>query len=684
MNSTCRTWLLRLHRWTGLTVGVVIVVIAVTGAAIAFRPQLEPMLNRELLTVPACIGRVPLDTLTANAVAAHPGATLDYLRLLAGDDAEPRLPAAMVRFTDQTMVYLNPCTGAVLGQRHRYGGMLGTIEQIHRFRFMPHGSLLTGACALLFGGLLIVGGLCLWLPAALGGIRGALRFNARLRGPARTISQHKTVGLYASAIVLASVLTGLPQALNWYKAGLYALTGSAQPARHALSAEPGGAPRLTLEALWERAHKLVPRPQEVLIHYPDRQRAAVNMYLIARGAPHVNARTMLQLDAYSGKVLGFTPYAASSAGHKLYFWTLSLHTGHIGGPAGQLLLMLGALSVPVLAYTGIGGYLRRRRHASTAGRMTVRVARKTTEAQGICSFELVDLAGGVLPRFCAGAHLDVYLRDGSTRQYSLCNDPRETHRYLICVQREANSRGGSRALHDELRQGQRIDIGAPKARFALDPGAGRSLLIAGGIGITPLISMAEQLARTGADFTLHYCTRSMQRTAFLARLRSAPFAERVLFHFSDGPPGQLADFAQLLKGPAPDTHLYVCGPTGFLNVVCDTARAAGWSAAQLHKEYFSAESRKSDADTAFDIKLAASGKVLHVPSDRSALEVMCAAGIDIARSCEQGVCGTCLTRVLAGVPEHRDLYQTDAERNSNTQFTPCCSRARGPVLVLDL
>jgi vanillate O-demethylase ferredoxin subunit len=681
MNSPLRSWLLPLHRWTGMTVGLVVAVMALTGAGIVFRPQLEPLANRELLTVPACIGRASVDTLAANAGARRPGATADYIRLSSGDDTAPNLPAAAVHFTDDRLVYLDPCTGAVTGERDRWGGVLGTIEQVHRFRFMAGGPAVSGTFALLFGIVLVIGGLYLWLPASLRGLRHAVRFNGRLHGPARTISLHKTAGLYAAAVVLASVITGLPGAFGWYKHALYALAGSPQPAPPRIEA-PHGA-RLPLERLRERADKLVPHAQEMLMHFPLRAGDAVEMYLIARDAPHPNARTMLYFDPYDGKVLRFTPYAASSAGHKLYFWFLSLHTGRIGGPFWPLVLVSGALTVPLLAWTGVSSWLRRRRRRRQ-GRLALKVAAKSAEGLGICSFDLVAPGGGPLPPFAAGAHIDVFLGDGRIRQYSLCNDPAETHRYQICVQREPQSRGGSRALHDEVKAGHRIDVSLPKQRFPLDPLARRSLLVAGGIGITPLISMAEHLSRTGAPFELHYCTRSPERTAFADRIRNASYMANVHFHFSDGAPEQLVDFARLLADPAPGTHLYVCGPAGFLDLVCDTARDAGWPAGHIHREYFSAGPVSTAHDAAFDIKLASSGRVLHVAPGSSALDVLTAAGIDIARSCEKGVCGTCVTGVLEGVPEHRDRYLNDEERRRNDRFTPCCSRACGQLLVLDL
>lgn len=359
--------ILPLHRWAGLTVGLVILWIAVTGATLAFRPQLEPIESRDLLTVPACDGHASIDQLAANAAALHSGGTLDYVRLLAPKAEGGRIPSAMVRFTDQTFVYLDPCSGEVLGQRHRYAGLFGTLEQLHRFRFMDNGSIVTGTAVLAFVALLAAGGIFLWWPASAAGWRGALKLDPALHGRARHINRHKVFALVALPIVLVSALSGLPQALDWYRQGIYTITGSPQPPKLPKSGAPAaGAARLPMEALWQRAQAIVPEPQDVLMHVPHKPRAPVDMYLIERDAPHPNARTYLNFDAYTGEVLSYTPYASNSAGHKLYFWLLSLHTGHVGGVVAQLLLMLGALCVPVLAWTGIGSWLGRRRQLAAA------------------------------------------------------------------------------------------------------------------------------------------------------------------------------------------------------------------------------------------------------------------------------------------------------------------------------
>jgi vanillate O-demethylase ferredoxin subunit len=313
----------------------------------------------------------------------------------------------------------------------------------------------------------------------------------------------------------------------------------------------------------------------------------------------------------------------------------------------------------------------------------VHIDRKAIAAQDIVTLDLVGADGGALPPFDAGAHIDVEVRPGVLRQYSLCNDPAETHRYQIGVLRDPHSRGGSIAVHDELAEGQLIRIRAPRNRFALVP-AQRSLLLAGGIGITPILCMAERLARDGADFEMHYCTRSAPRTAFAVRIAAASWAGRVRFHHDDGPAEQRLDLQRVLPVPHASTHLYVCGPRGFIGWVCDTALAAGWSPAQVHFEHFASPEPGSAEDRAFEVRLARSGQTILVPPDRSVAAALHACGIALPVSCEQGVCGTCLTRVIAGEPEHRDSYLTDEERCRNDQFLPCCSRSRSACLVLDL
>ena len=317
--------------------------------------------------------------------------------------------------------------------------------------------------------------------------------------------------------------------------------------------------------------------------------------------------------------------------------------------------------------------------------LTVQVLRKWTEAVNVCVFELVNAENGKpLPAFSAGSHIDVHITDTLTRQYSLCNDPLENDRYLIGVLKDPATRGGSKAMHEVVREGDLLQISAPKNHFPLAHEANRSLLLAGGIGVTPILCMAERLAVVGADFEMHYCTRSKASTAFYDRIAKAGFASKVQFHFDDGAPQQKLDMAAQFATPQAGTHLYVCGPKGFMDAVLSMARSSGWAEEQLHYEFFSAEVVTFDSDASFEVKLASSGKIVSVPKGQTIVQALSAAGVEVQVSCEQGVCGTCLTRVLEGTPDHRDMYLTPEERSKNDQFTPCCSRAKSPMLVLDL
>lgn len=317
------------------------------------------------------------------------------------------------------------------------------------------------------------------------------------------------------------------------------------------------------------------------------------------------------------------------------------------------------------------------------GFLQVRIARKTREAEDIVVLELTPLEGERLPAFSAGSHIDLEMRPGLVRQYSLCNDPDESHRYVLGILREPNSRGGSIAVHDELAEGGTVRISAPRNHFAMVP-ARRSLLFAGGIGVTPILCMAERLARVGAEFEMHYCTRSPQRTAFAARMRQSHFATRVHFHHDEGDPAQRLDLAAVLGAYDAQTQLYVCGPGGFIDHVTRTASARGWPDAQIRFEYFAGRAVDTSHDGSFEVRLGRSGRTMCVPAGKTVVRVLAEHGVEVPTACEQGVCGTCLTRVLDGEPEHRDSFLSEAERARNDQFTPCCSRAKSCVLVLDL
>ncbi|GGO76434.1 ferredoxin:oxidoreductase FAD/NAD(P)-binding subunit [Marinobacterium nitratireducens] len=271
------------------------------------------------------------------------------------------------------------------------------------------------------------------------------------------------------------------------------------------------------------------------------------------------------------------------------------------------------------------------------------------------------------------------------RQYSLFNHPQDRSAYRVAVLKDPNSRGGSVKLHETFAAGDRIRISAPRNLFPLDAENQHVLLFAGGIGITPLLSMAQVLHGLGRSFELHYHARSKSSSAFYEELRNSPFKSRVFFHFDDSSSDSSTEVAKALSQPGKNVHLYTCGPNGFMDYIFDAARKLGWAGENLHKEVFSAKPDETAAeDRPFELHLVRSGKTLQVPADKSALEVLEEAGVDVDSSCEQGICGACLTRVVDGTPDHRDQFMTDAEKQANDQFTPCCSRAQTATLSIEL
>jgi vanillate monooxygenase ferredoxin subunit len=316
--------------------------------------------------------------------------------------------------------------------------------------------------------------------------------------------------------------------------------------------------------------------------------------------------------------------------------------------------------------------------------LLVRVSRKTQEALDICSFELVRPDGAALPPFAAGAHIDVETPGGLIRQYSLCNDSSESNRYFIGVLKDAASRGGSIAMHESLKENDVLRISEPRNHFALAQNTKRSLLLAGGIGITPILCMAERLYSTGSPFELHYCSRSPERMAFYDRILAAPFAIDTHMHFDSGHDSQKLNRRAVLESFETDCHVYVCGPPGFIDIVTKTAYQMGWAEEQVHREYFGATVVNSSGDFAFEVRIASTGKTITIRPNETVLAALSAHGIEIPYSCEQGVCGTCLTRLLGGEPAHRDHFLTEQERRLNDQFLPCCSRSKSKLLILDL
>ena len=301
-------------------------------------------------------------------------------------------------------------------------------------------------------------------------------------------------------------------------------------------------------------------------------------------------------------------------------------------------------------------------------------------------FELRRRGAGELPPFTAGAHIDitVTLPDGAAaaRSYSLVNSPAERDRYELAVLREPQGSGGSAFMHERVKIGDRLAASVPRNDFPLAPEAREHWLIAGGIGITPILAMARVLAATGQLFALHYCARSAEAMAYREEI-AALAGDRARFYFDGGDPARGLDLATLLAAPAARRHVYVCGPKGMIDAALARCQVAQWPREQVHFELFT-KAKAVAGDQEFEVVLARSGRSVRIPAGKTILETLLDAGEEPLSDCRRGECGVCVTEVLAGEPLHRDYYLTDSEKAAGKSMCICVSRARSGKLVLDL
>lgn len=314
--------------------------------------------------------------------------------------------------------------------------------------------------------------------------------------------------------------------------------------------------------------------------------------------------------------------------------------------------------------------------------MKVKVQSIESTTPNIKIFELVAVDGGALPSFQAGAHIDVHLPGNITRQYSLCQSTKDSGCYRIAVLHEQDSRGGSSFLHTQVSELDELEIGEPRNLFEMTSSQSEVVLLAGGIGITPLISMAEHCQESGIPFSLYYVVRDDSHIAFKDYLAHPKWKDKI--HILCGRPSD-EKLAQYIGTPHKGKHLYTCGPEGFMTTILERAQQNGWTSDHLHQEKFHAHLVNDEqSHRPFGVKIASSGEVIEIPTDRSITQVLEEKGYFIPVSCEEGVCGTCITNVLEGKVLHRDSFLTEDERASNKIMTPCCSRAMSDLLVLDL
>ena len=317
------------------------------------------------------------------------------------------------------------------------------------------------------------------------------------------------------------------------------------------------------------------------------------------------------------------------------------------------------------------------------GMMQVRVKRISFEAENINSYELEAVAGSDLAPFAAGSHIDLHLPNGMIRSYSLVNDQSERNRYVVAVNKDAASRGGSSFVHETVRAGDILTISHPKNNFVLQEDAAHSVLIAGGIGITPLLSMIRRLEALGRSWELFYTARTRSAAAFLDELNALRpnFHANIHVNFDQEPPGRMLDLPAIVKDAPKDAHLYCCGPVSMLEAF--EAATADRPGDHVHVEYFKAKEKPAVAG-GFEVKLARSNRTITVEAGKSILNALLDAGVAASYACTEGVCGTCETRIIDGIPDHRDLFLSKEEQAANKTMMICCSGSKSPTLVLDL
>ncbi|MFM0502060.1 PDR/VanB family oxidoreductase [Paraburkholderia caffeinilytica] len=311
--------------------------------------------------------------------------------------------------------------------------------------------------------------------------------------------------------------------------------------------------------------------------------------------------------------------------------------------------------------------------------MLLNVTGKTALADGIYQFEFRSPDGKPLPPFTAGAHVLIETPSGIGRRYSLCNAPSERDRYVVAVKLDPGSRGGSVSMINDVKVGMRIRVSVPENYFALTDDASDYLLVAGGIGITPIHAMMAELDARAARYRLVYCTRSPETTAFLAELSSLP-SSRVQIHHDYGNSDQSLDFAKLLATREGNTHLYCCGPRPLMQAVRNNA--SGWPSLAVHFEDFGTSVSNGEASSGFTVTLQRSGIRVNVAAGQSILEAVREAGVETPSSCEAGTCGACRTTLCSGEADHRDFVLDDDEHDRAIMI--CVSRAKSDELVIDL
>ena len=371
MKPALRKPLLAFHLWTGIIAGLVLIVVALSGCVLIFRAQFERRLDPQRFIVKGDGPRRSLDQLAVAATAAHPAGTLESVRLF----GDPTMPV-MYLFSNKEYVHVDPHTGAILGTRQRYGEGFGWVEGIHKYLTLEPslGENVNGGLAFVFAFLFATGAI-LWIPATRKALVAGLTLNRKLKGRPWNLNLHKTIGAYAALILAFSAMSGIPIALESTRVVIDFVTGSKKLPPVSRPAVGTGS-FIGFQAVEDRIEKLMPGATETYIALP--KNGIVSSYAIAAQAPHPSARSYVLLDAATGKVLRFTPFENAPIGFRAYYWLLALHTAVAGGTLVKILLVFATLSVPVLYFTGLASYIKRR-FLKPATRTAVRTAKPSPE-----------------------------------------------------------------------------------------------------------------------------------------------------------------------------------------------------------------------------------------------------------------------------------------------------------------
>lgn len=645
------------HRWIGMTVGLFIALQGLGGALLLFRMPLNRLIH------PEAFGPAIATAVDANVAAARAtGCAINRIDL---PDQTPGLLFFHLTCAGEPFV-ATAGDGRILRLAPRWRWPMEWLFHYHyQLGAGTAGQQAVGWIGAALLTLCLTGAWLLWRTARRDGWRSLLRPDLSAAPARRWRDLHRSAGLYLLPLLILLALTGLGMA--WTASLTSILPVTPRPAPQ-VAAQPD-VPLLPLSTILDRARASVAGPQPSAVRLPDGQGRVVMVML---GPPDSPDYHQLWFNGYDGTPIAARRAEDRSPADRFMDLLYPLHTGSLLGIPGTIMMMLAGLCLPGLAATGLWQWSRR----SGAGALPMRARELVYDGAGVLLIRLCHRHGLPLPAFGPGDHIDLYLPNGLVRQYSLCGRPGRRRHYEIAVRLSESSTGGSAWIHANLKKGMNLDISRPRAHFPLDKGKEPVLLLAGGIGVTPLFSMAWAMWASGRPFQMLVCARSPDSHALAATITATPWA--AFCHWHDSATHGRIDLPRLLSAQPSGTHLYLCGPGGFMEAAIDQARRLGWPADHLHWEAFAPATPSGNSFT-----INVQGRHLGVAANESLLDRLLAEGIALPHSCRRGLCGQCIVTVRTGTVDHRDNILTEAERAAG-RMTACCSRAAEPGGHLDL